>query len=77
MAATLLAETGPLAGAVGGAYAAGIGFALVYLGEHYVADLLAGLGLTLVVRRLDRPLRRPVAAAGRSIGLLGARARAV
>jgi membrane-associated phospholipid phosphatase len=76
MAATLLAETGPLAGAVGGAYALGIGFALVYLGEHYVADLLAGLGLTLVVRRLDRPLTRPVAAVGRRIGLLGARARA-
>jgi membrane-associated phospholipid phosphatase len=76
MAATLLAETGPVAGAVGTAYAAGIGFALVYLGEHYVADLLAGLGLTLVVRRLDRPLTRPVAAVGRGIGRLGARARA-
>jgi membrane-associated phospholipid phosphatase len=76
MAATLLAETGPLAGAVGTAYAAGIGFALVYLGEHYAADLLAGLGLTLVVRRLDRPLGRPIAAVGRAVGRLGERARA-
>ena len=31
-------------GAVGWAYAARSGFALVYLGEHYVVDLLAGLG---------------------------------
>jgi membrane-associated phospholipid phosphatase len=78
MAATLLAETGPIAGTVGAAYAAGIGFALVYLGEHYVADLLAGLGLTLAVRSLDRPLvRSPIAAVGRTIGRLGTRARAV
>jgi membrane-associated phospholipid phosphatase len=77
MAATLLAETGPVAGAVGGAYALGIGFALVYLGEHYVADLLAGLGLTLAVRAADRPtVRAPLAAVGRRVGELGARARA-
>jgi PAP2 superfamily protein len=77
MAAILLAETGPVAGAVGTTYALGIGFALVYLGEHYVADLLAGLGLTLAVRGLDRPaVRAPIAAVGRSIGRLGARARA-
>jgi membrane-associated phospholipid phosphatase len=77
MAAILLAETGPIAGAVGTTYALGIGFALVYLGEHYVADLLAGLGLTLAVRSLDRPaVRAPIAAFGRGIGRLGARARA-
>ena len=44
MAAHLLAETGPIAGAIGWTYAATLGFALVYLGEHYVVDLLAGLG---------------------------------
>jgi len=77
MAATLLAETGPVAGVLGSAYAAGIGFALVYLGEHYVADLLAGLGLTLAVRECDRPrVRARFAAIGRWIGLLGERARA-
>jgi hypothetical protein len=77
MAAILLAETGPVAGAVGSAYAVGIGFALVYLGEHYVADLLAGLGLTLTVRGLDRPrVRAPIAAVGRRLGQLGERARA-
>ena len=45
MAALLLAEVGPLAGALGFAYAATLGFALVYLGEHYVVDLLAGAAL--------------------------------
>ncbi len=33
----------PLAGLVALLYAASMGFALVYLGEHYVVDLLAGL----------------------------------
>jgi membrane-associated phospholipid phosphatase len=51
MAALLLAEDGPLAGAVGAAYAATLGFALVYLGEHYLVDLLAGAALTAAVRR--------------------------
>ena len=44
MAALLLAEAGPVEGAAGFAYAAALGFALVYLGEHYVLDLLAGAG---------------------------------
>ena len=51
MAARMLAETAPAAGAVAWAYAATLGVALVYLGEHYVVDLLAGYGLTEVVRR--------------------------
>jgi PAP2 superfamily len=50
MAAHVLADVGPLPGAVGWAYAGALGFALVYLGEHYVADLLAGLALTEAVR---------------------------
>jgi membrane-associated phospholipid phosphatase len=69
MAALLLAETGPAAGAVGWAYAATLGFALVYLGEHYAADLVGGAVLTVVVRRLGpraapllRNVRRAVAA---------------
>jgi hypothetical protein len=51
MAALLLAEAGPLAGTLGWSYAMTLGFALVYLGEHYVADLAAGAALTLAVRR--------------------------
>jgi len=52
MAALLLAETGAVAGAAGWGYALTLGFALVYLGEHYAADLLAGAALTAAVRRL-------------------------
>jgi hypothetical protein len=52
MAALLLGEVGPVAGAVGWVYASTLGFALVYLGEHYVVDLLAGLALTTAVHRV-------------------------
>ena len=45
MAALLLTEAGPLAGALGAAYTTVLGFALVYLGEHYAVDLLAGAAL--------------------------------
>jgi len=50
-AAMSLAETGPVAGAVGWAYALTLGFALVYLGEHYVTDLAAGGALVAIARR--------------------------
>jgi membrane-associated phospholipid phosphatase len=39
-----------------------LGFALVYLGEHYVVDLLAGLGLVAAVR-FGEPLAEPLALA--------------
>jgi membrane-associated phospholipid phosphatase len=51
-AAHLLAESGPVEGALGWTYALTLGLALVYLGEHYVVDLLAGLVLTEGVRAL-------------------------
>jgi hypothetical protein len=51
MAAHVLGDTSRTAGAFGWAYAGTLGFALVYLGEHYVADLLAGLALAEGVRR--------------------------
>src|SRR3954467_13709604 len=43
-AAHVLAETGTGAGLLGWAYTALLGTALVYLGEHYVVDLMAGRG---------------------------------
>jgi membrane-associated phospholipid phosphatase len=65
MAAHLLSEVGPVAGAVGWAYAATLGLALVYLGEHYAVDLIGGAALAAGVRtgvpRL-RPLYRRVSA---------------
>jgi membrane-associated phospholipid phosphatase len=50
MGARLLSEVGPVAGAVGWAYALTLGLALVYLGEHYAADLLGGAVLAELVR---------------------------
>jgi membrane-associated phospholipid phosphatase len=50
MTALLLSELGAVPGALGALYALGLGTALVYTGEHYVTDLLAGLGLALGVQ---------------------------
>jgi membrane-associated phospholipid phosphatase len=50
-AAHVLAETGRGAGAFGWSYALLLGVALVYLGEHYVVDLAAGLALAEGVRK--------------------------
>jgi hypothetical protein len=60
MAAILLTEAGPVEGALGWAYCGGLGFALVYLGEHYVIDLIAGAALVLAVRKGDQ-IAEPVA----------------
>jgi hypothetical protein len=54
MAALLLSEMGVREGIAGWAYAGALGFALVYLGEHYVVDLLAGAALVIAVRRGER-----------------------
>jgi membrane-associated phospholipid phosphatase len=50
MAAHLLSEVGPVAGALGWTYAGLLGLALVYLGEHYAADLIGGAVLAETVR---------------------------
>ena len=65
MAAHVLSDVGRVQGTLGWAYASTLGFALVYLGEHYVIDLLAGLALAESVRRLGphaAPLLRRIAA---------------
>ncbi len=72
MAALLLAEAGPVAGALGATYTATLGFALVYLGEHYVVDLLAGAALTVAVRRLAPCFAPPAARFARALGALEA-----
>jgi membrane-associated phospholipid phosphatase len=58
-AALALAEAGKVEGVLGGAYSATLGFALVYLGEHYVTDLLAGALLVAVIRK-GEPLAEPL-----------------
>ncbi len=50
MGAHLLSEVDPVAGALGWSYAVTLGVALVYLGEHYLVDLLAGTALTESIR---------------------------
>jgi membrane-associated phospholipid phosphatase len=70
MAALLLAEVGPVAGAVGFGYAATLGFALVYLGEHYAVDLLGGVALALAVRRLEPRAGPALLRAGRAVARL-------
>jgi hypothetical protein len=74
MAALLLTEVSPAAGALGFTYLAALGFALVYLGEHYVVDLLAGAALTGAVRRLGPRAAPAFARLGRAVAALEARA---
>lgn len=59
MAAHVLGDAGLVPAALGWAYAGTLGFGLVYLGEHYVLDLLAGLALTEGIRRAA-PAAAPV-----------------
>jgi membrane-associated phospholipid phosphatase len=76
MAAHQLAETGPFAGAVGWAYAATLGVALVYLGEHYVVDLAAGLALTEGIRAATPKAQPLIARLSACVQSLEVRARA-
>jgi membrane-associated phospholipid phosphatase len=59
-----LSEVGVIPGIVGWGYVAAAGFAVVYLGEHYLVDVLAGLAVAEIVRRGEphvAPLVRAVA----------------
>lgn len=62
MAAHVLGEVGRKEAIAGWTYAFGLGFALVYLGEHYVTDLIAGFALAEAVR-IAAPRVAPFAAA--------------
>lgn len=71
MAARVLSQAGRGPAALGWAYALTLGFGLVYLGEHYVMDLLAGLVLAEGVWRLApraEPAIRLIAAAVQRLG---------
>ena len=74
MAAHLLTEVGPVPGALGWTYASLLGIALVYLGEHYAVDLLAGAALAETVRG-EAPRFAPLAGrVSRLVQVLEARA---
>lgn len=69
-AALSLSEAGRLEGAIGWGYAGTLGFGLVYLGEHYVTDLIAGAALVAAVRSgesLAEPLVESVSSALRRL----------
>ena len=70
MAAHVLAEASPAAGAMGWTYAVTLGFALVYLGEHYVIDLLAGAALAEGIRVSAPRATSAIAAVARTIAAL-------
>jgi hypothetical protein len=72
MAAHLLSEAGPLQGALGWTYAAALGFALVYLGEHYLIDLIGGLALCELVHRQGHRAAPALGAVSRAIQRLEA-----
>ena len=65
MAARLLSDVGRGPGALGWTYALTLGFGLVYLGEHYVIDLMAGWRSPRA--RAARPHAGPLLAAGRRV----------
>ncbi len=56
--AMALSEIGPLEGAIGWTYVVAAAFSIVYLGEHYIADILVGLLIAEAVRR-GEPLAAP------------------
>jgi membrane-associated phospholipid phosphatase len=76
MATLLLAEVGPVVGALGWTYTATLSFSLVYLGEHYVVDLLAGAALTGAVRRLAPHAGPFMERVGQAVAALEAQAHA-
>jgi len=57
--AMALWEVGVLYGVFGWAYVAGAAFAVVYLGEHYVTDVLAGLAIAAAIE-LAEPHVTPI-----------------
>jgi membrane-associated phospholipid phosphatase len=59
MAARVLSLAGPGQSALGWGYSLALGFGLVYLGEHYVIDLIAGLALAEGIWRIA-PRAEPV-----------------
>jgi membrane-associated phospholipid phosphatase len=67
MTAMCLAEMERRVAAAGWLYVAAVGFAVVYLGEHYVIDLIAALALAAAVRWAE-PAVRPLVRIG--VGVL-------
>ena len=74
-AAHVLTDSGAAAAPLAWAYTATLGTALVYLGEHYVVDLAAGLALAEGVRRGTPAGAVAARGVGRALQVLESRAR--
>ncbi|MGI8428426.1 MAG: phosphatase PAP2 family protein [Solirubrobacteraceae bacterium] len=77
MAAHLLSEVGPIAGGLGWTYTMTLGLALVYLGEHYAVDVLAGAALTEAIRLSAPAITPPARRFARTLAMLQAHAAVV
>jgi hypothetical protein len=76
-AAHVLSDTGRVAGVLGWTYATTLGIALVYLGEHYVVDLVAGLALAETIRKATPVLGAAASALSDTVQALERKAREV
>jgi membrane-associated phospholipid phosphatase len=74
-AAHVLADTGRVAGVLGWTYAATLGLALVYLGEHYVLDLMAGAALAEGIHRASPRVSPGARRLSKALQVLEAKAR--
>jgi membrane-associated phospholipid phosphatase len=74
MAARILSQVGPRQSALAWAYALTLGFGLVYLGEHYLVDLIAGFALAEGLWRAAPALEPLVRAIGGVVARLEPRA---
>jgi membrane-associated phospholipid phosphatase len=74
-AAHVLSDTGKVAGTFGWAYALTLGVALVYLGEHYVVDLMAGLALAESIQLATPTVAKPAIRFSRAVQALERMAR--
>ena len=63
--AIFLTQAGRRIGILGWTYAAAMGFALVYLGEHYLVDVVAGFATAALAWRFARAAERRLAAGSR------------
>jgi membrane-associated phospholipid phosphatase len=55
-----LAEVGPIYGALGWTYVGVASFSVVYLGEHYLVDVLVGLAIAAAIHRAEGLVTPPV-----------------
>lgn len=76
MAASVIGEVGTPEATTLAVYSGVLAFALVYLGEHYVVDIAAGLALAAAIEGLERRYGRAAVRAARLVNGLARRLQA-